>query len=121
MREELVRYYSSLDDRSQREYLARLVLHITVAGRAGYDKPVDELVGRLRSLNEIVHRIAAQLSSLVGGTRDRYPDQVFANVLLDEIESSSEDAHRAFCWAHARAQATLRNSSAIGTEDGNST
>ena len=53
---------------------------------------------RLRTFNELVHRVAEHLAHHLAGDRDRYPDSVFLQILADTAEygQCSEDLRIAF-------------------------
>jgi hypothetical protein len=78
--------YAKATPSSQARFLAKLLSHLTTAGRTTY------LVGHgvsdgdlLRSFNEAHNRLASQLSHLLDREARRYPDDVFANIIIDNL------------------------------------
>ena len=51
---------------------------------------------RLRAFNEAQNRIAAQLVRLLTADQNRYPDDVFASVLVDQLQMVGVDPERIF-------------------------
>ena len=56
--------------------------HTYKAGEDGVHEPE-----RLRLFNEAQHRILGQLNSLTSDRKERYPDDVFANIFTDWLEA----------------------------------
>jgi hypothetical protein len=87
IRHEMVVRYASLDDRGQILLLAKLADRLTLMARDTYDEVggVRDNV-RLRAFNEAQNRILAQLLRLLVADERRYPDDVFGNILMDQIQ-----------------------------------
>jgi hypothetical protein len=78
--------YAALDSRQQIMLLASLADKLTLMARDTYNlegRVVDSV--RLRNFNEAQNRILSQLSRLLADDERRYPDDVFANILVDQF------------------------------------
>ena len=79
--------YSALDAQQQAVLLARLANLLVIEGRATYDLHGGvENCPRLRAVNEAQNRVLAQLLRLLLSSEERYPDNVFANILVDQFD-----------------------------------
>lgn len=88
IRNEVTTRYRALDLRSQEELLANLAHRLTMIGRTTYAVPEGVADPRgLREINEAVHRIVDQLRLMVAGNPERYPDDVFAGILVEKTEA----------------------------------
>ena len=92
----------------QKPCLLALVAHnLTVCARASSLPEVQDAAARrkLLGLNELLHLITAQVMHLIRGDEDRYPDDVFLDILLEtaEMKRCEEDLVHAFCWSNAAA------------------
>jgi hypothetical protein len=68
--------------------LARLAHRLTIDARDTYDRQGGVAdTARLRRFNEAEHHILGQLLKLLAGDQRRYPDDVFANMLVDHLEA----------------------------------
>ena len=58
---------------------------------------------KLLAVNELLHLVSGQLSHLVGGDDERYPGDVFADILLEaaEIGRCEWELVQAFEWSSA--------------------
>ena|SRR5277367_1764715 len=88
IRDEIAARYAALAVRSQTLLLAKLGARLTLLARG---ETYDQHGGvadsaRLRAFNEAQHRILGQLVRLLTADERRYPDDVFANVLVDQFE-----------------------------------
>jgi hypothetical protein len=88
----IVARYTGLDEGSQILVLAKIANHLTLVGRETYDlhSGVEDSV-RLRSVNEAIGRILEQQLHLLSKDEDRYPDDVFANILADQFSALELD------------------------------
>lgn len=77
--------FSALPANGQAEVLAHLAHELTVAARDGYEAGTADLAdpARVRTLNEIQHRVTGHLAALLHGNAARYPDEVLVRVVLD--------------------------------------
>lgn len=86
--------------RSRKElFLSRLLGELTLRARGAYEEGTDSADGaRLRTFNELSHRVAGQLISHLTHSRDRYPDRVFLQILIDIARHGrcSDDLRLAF-------------------------
>jgi hypothetical protein len=87
IRQRISSRYLALDRKDQILMLAKLADRLTLVARDTYDLEggVADNV-RLRAFNESQHRILAQLLRLLIADEHRYPDKVFANILLDQFD-----------------------------------
>jgi hypothetical protein len=88
---------SALDREHQAVLLARLADRLSLMARETY-LPGDGVADstRLRAFNEAQNRIAAQLVRLLTADQNRYPDDVFASVLVDQLQMVGVDPERIF-------------------------
>lgn len=76
--------FLSLTDREKTETLVRLSHELTIVARDTYEVGSAGLSrpARLRTLNEIQHRITAHVLALLTGDSERYPDDTLARIIL---------------------------------------
>jgi hypothetical protein len=87
IRKQTFTQYTSLDSRQQIVLLTKLADWLTFMARDTYSSRGGvEDSERLRNFNEALNRILAQLRRLVSDDRRRYPDDVFANILVDQFD-----------------------------------
>jgi hypothetical protein len=86
-RQRLAVRYATSDREGQALFLAKLADRLTLFARGTYDGHygVAEPT-RLRSFDETQNRILAQLLRILSTDEHRYPDDVFANILVDQFE-----------------------------------
>ena len=92
--------YAAMDAQSQMVFLAKLAHTLTIRARGTYDMHggVEDSV-KLRAFNEAQHRISAQLLHLLEGDERRYPDDVFANILIDQCQTLGISPEKVFQWS----------------------
>jgi hypothetical protein len=75
---------------AQIETLARFVHELTIVGRLAYEPGSLNLADPhwLRSVNEIQHRVASHVLALLNGDANRYPDDVFVAVILEQVDAN---------------------------------
>jgi hypothetical protein len=80
----LVTEFRSLPPAAQIEALVRLAHELTIVGRDTYEPSSLALrhPNRLRSLNEVQHRITSHVLALLAADPGRYPDEVLASIIL---------------------------------------
>jgi hypothetical protein len=85
---ELLDRYAAMTKRERMRFLARLLVESTMAGRDTYIAGTDDVADapRLRALNEFQHRLATHLRNIVSGVRDRYPDEVICQIILQSAQ-----------------------------------
>jgi hypothetical protein len=92
VRQRIAAQYAALDSRSQVLLLVKLADRLTLMARDTYDQRSGVANGaKLRSFNEAQNRILAQLVRLLTADDRRYPDDVFANILVDQFETLNLD------------------------------
>jgi hypothetical protein len=98
-RELVVARYVAMDTQAQRVFLVKLACQLTLVGRDTYDTfgAVNDPV-RLRAVNEAQHRVLSQLLKLLTGDERRYPDEVFANIVVDQLQASKLDPEGILPW-----------------------
>jgi hypothetical protein len=83
--------FHRLSEHDKISLLARWLVELGTCARDTYVPGSDAVVDapRLRIFNELQHRIAAQLDHLINGEDNRYPDDVFLQMVLagaDEVQ-----------------------------------
>src|SRR5437773_2302527 len=80
-------FLAMLPDRKAR-VLSLLAHNLTICARAAYLPEVgDDLARkRLHALNEVLHAVTGQLMHMVSGDANRYPDDVFMDILLEKAQ-----------------------------------
>ena len=86
-RKVIARLYTALDLPKQISAIATLGDQLTLLARDTYDSSggVTDSV-RLRNFNEAQNRVLGQLIGLLAQTDKRYPDDVFANIVVDQLD-----------------------------------
>jgi hypothetical protein len=74
-----------LPDREKIEVLVRLSHELTILARDTYEAGSTRLSHplRLRTINEVQHRISAHVLALLRNDPARYPDDVLAQIILE--------------------------------------
>ncbi|MBL8532042.1 MAG: hypothetical protein JNK94_09930 [Hyphomonadaceae bacterium] len=88
---DLVAWYCGLNQDEQLRANLSAAYWITLAAR----EPERDLEA-LRRLNELQHKIIEQSTKLLSRDPDRYPDQFFAEMVIEGLEQAALDASRAF-------------------------
>jgi len=97
IRQQIAARYGALDCRDQTVLLARLADRFSLMARETYDPNGGVCdAARLRAFNEAQNRILAQLSRLLTANKQRYPDDVFANILVDQFQVLRIDPEQIF-------------------------
>lgn len=80
-------WFAGLDDDGQAGALARLGKWLSLHGRSTYVPGTEDVEHprALRRLHEAEHRIFDQLSAILDKRVDRYPSEVFAEILMDHV------------------------------------
>ena len=88
--DEAIAIFSAYSLREKEEFLAHLIYELTVIARDSYEVGGDGLTNpqRIRSLNEIQHRLSAFLWALLRNDSKRYPDEVLVKIILEHPEDS---------------------------------
>ncbi|SRR6266545_3348952 len=83
--EEFISRYSASATEEQILFLAHLAAEASVWARDTYEAGTDHVSNppRLRVFNEFQNRVAGHLRNLLCGTKDRYPDEVLAEMLVE--------------------------------------
>ena len=90
---ELNSWFKSLPDQSQVAFLASLSHEITICGREfGLDLVGDNTIAAFKGLNELQHQISQHIGHLADGSQ-RYPDEVFLNILREKAKTYGPAAH----------------------------
>src|SRR5437016_3886935 len=79
--------YSSLSEQDKLLFLAALAHDLTVAARETYVPGTEAVAdpGRLRSINELQHRISSQQRDMLAKSNARYPDPVFIAMVMSAL------------------------------------
>ena len=85
-RQNFTKEFVRLGIESQILLLVKLADKLTLLARDTYGRGGEVSDSkRLRAFNEALHRILGQLDCLLTANEQRYPDDVFANILLDQF------------------------------------
>ena len=97
IREQFANAYLALDKRGRELLLVKTSHWLTIVGRDTYDTKGDVVDGpRLRAVNEALHKISGQLRQMISASDRRYPDTVFANIIMDQFELMRLDPAKLF-------------------------
>jgi hypothetical protein len=96
-RSELRDAYCKSSSKAQLSLLSGLAHEMTIVGRSFYSDgpaPSDGMI----ALNELQHQITGQLRHLVAEDGERYPDDVFVNILFELVAKTEleKDFPRSF-------------------------
>jgi hypothetical protein len=95
IRHSIATRYAGLHTPDQIMLLAKLADTLTLMARDTYDQRGGVKDGvRLRAFNEAQNRILAQLLRLLAIDERRYPDDVFANIMVDQFQILKIDPGR---------------------------
>jgi hypothetical protein len=85
-------FYAALTPAEQLRFLVDIGMDLTMAARDCYEVGTDLLTDpvRMRQLNEIQHRVLGHARRLIGGSRDRYPDDVLVRILLESGNAATQ-------------------------------
>lgn len=88
-KQQFISGYLTLARSDQIRFLAFLAAQLTVHARGTYEVGTDRIAQpeRLREINEFQHRIAFHLFHLLRDQPQRYPEDVFAELLVDYAEA----------------------------------
>ena len=79
--DELRDWYLALSDSDKQVFLSLVSNQLTIHGRCfGLDLAGVEQTNAFKGLNELQHQISSHIAA-IGLRRDRYPDEVFWNIL----------------------------------------
>lgn len=93
IRNRLVERYCALALPDQECFLADVGHWLTMAGRGTYVAGEDRVHDgpTLREVNEGAHRIFDQLGLMLASSDQRYPDDVFAGILVEKFRAAKLD------------------------------
>lgn len=87
LQQQIISRYVALSPQKQIVLLARVAERIAFHGRDAYgDKANVADIARLKAFNEAQNRILPQLVWLLTANQHRYPDEVFCNVLIEQLQ-----------------------------------
>jgi hypothetical protein len=88
---EAIAVFSSLSEPQQALCLARLSYELTIVAREGYrlDGTLVDDGRRLRSINELQHRLSATIVALLSGNHNRYPSDVIVRMCIEMSDNPS--------------------------------
>ena len=89
--EEAVAAFASRTTAEQQELLAHLSHELTLLMRDTYEAGQDGLTDapRARRINEIQHRVSAHLLKLMSDDKQRYPDDILMQIILNHPDDST--------------------------------
>lgn len=100
--QEVKDWYLELPDSDKVIFLALISGHLTIHGRAfALDLAGEEQISSFKGLNELQHQISFHLAG-IGMKKDRYPDDVFIQILSEKASSFGLSAHLAQSLDFAR-------------------
>jgi hypothetical protein len=101
-RETATQWFRGLDAHDRAAFLANLAHNLTVAARAYYKPQTTEVAdpNRLRTMNELQHRITSYLGHLLGGTEDISWAPFIVEVMLGADDPSIAEGAR-WAWQSA--------------------
>ncbi len=83
--------------------LSLLAHNLTICARSAYLPEVSDDLARqrLRGLNELLHVVTSQVRHLVWEDTNRYPDDVFMDILVEKAQMGNceGDFLQAFQWS----------------------
>lgn len=93
IRKRIVERYCTLTLLDQERFLANVGHWLTMAGRGTYVVGEDNVHDgpTLRKVNEGAHRIFDQLRLMLMSSDQRYPDDVFAGILVEKFRAAKLD------------------------------
>jgi hypothetical protein len=105
-----IRLFSGLSTLEQPRFLITFAHRLTVAARDTYEFQKDGVADpkRLRTINEVQHRVCGHALALLRGGSERYPDEVLVSIFLDD---KSEAERARIAWAFENAREALRRDS----------
>jgi hypothetical protein len=99
IRQDTAARYSAMDLQHQLIFLTRLASRLTIVGTDTYDRQGGVADGgRLRTVNEVQNRISSQQLRMLVGDEHRYPDDVFANIIIDYLQELKINPEDVFRW-----------------------
>jgi hypothetical protein len=83
--DEAINVFVSYSSEDKKEFLAHLMYELTVVVRDSYAVGQDGLTNpqRVRSINEVQHRVSAFLWALLRDDPQRYPDDILVRAILE--------------------------------------
>lgn len=86
---EAIEIFSDLPTNEKADFLARLAWELTVAARETYEVGTDNLTNPklMHSINETQHRLLSQLSAILRNDANRFPDEVFWQIMFDNNQA----------------------------------
>ncbi len=89
--EEAVAAFAARPSAEQQELLALLSHELTLLMRDTYEAGRDGLTDapRARRINEIQHRVSAHLLKLMSDDKQRYPDDVLVQIILNHPDDTT--------------------------------
>lgn len=87
---DLVETFTNCSNEEKVDFLLRFAHELTIIARDTYETGLDGLTSpsRLRSINEIQHRILGFVIALMQDNPNRYPDAVLLGVILNHPEDT---------------------------------
>jgi hypothetical protein len=116
-RKRIAARYSALDEEQQAVLLARLADRLSVTARETYEPGQGVSDGaRLRAFNEALNRILAQLVQVLTANPRRYPNDVFANMLVDQFQTLRVDPEQLFAACLGSLSAPAQETASVATD-----
>jgi len=93
-----ITFYSFLTNDEQTKFLAHFSHYLTVVARDTYEVGTENITNqpKMRTVNEIQHRISSHLLSLLEDSQERYPDDVLMQIIF---EQNDKEFKKEVMWA----------------------
>jgi hypothetical protein len=102
--EEFKDWFLKLQDADKLIFLPLVLGHLTIHGRAfGLDLSGEEQIRAFRGLNELNHQISFYFAGIGEARQNRYPDDVFLQILFEKAASFGLSPHLEESLQYARA------------------
>ena len=104
--DQAIESFSSYSPEEKTDFLARLAHSLTILARDTYEVGRNGLTNpsRLRTLNEVQHRVTAFLLALLKNDPKRYPDDVLVRIILEHPEDAGLQRQLQEEFAHLMAE-----------------
>jgi hypothetical protein len=103
--DEMKAVFLAMPPHRQTHVLSLFAHNLTICGRSAYLPEIGDGPARtrLRAFNELLHTVTGQLMHMVLGDLNRYPDEVFIDILLEtaQKEHCERDLVQAFEWSNS--------------------
>jgi hypothetical protein len=101
--DEAIAFFSAYSSDEKKDFLAVLMQELTIVARDSYEVGADGLTNpqRVRTINEVQHRLAGFLSKLLRADERRYPDETIVRIVLEQTGDDGLAWHMAMAFERA--------------------